>query len=239
MRTYSGWIQDEMEEHDWAVLTLDRTIGNKTGWLGRMTLNFTDPIYYGTLHTAGYPGDLDLGENMYYVSDTGADADEYNHWYWMDTFGGQSGSPIWTEINGTGYILSVHAYEYVGGAYANFGTRLNQDKYDQINTWLAADTPPVYKPGLDPSIIILIVLISTVGVIAVVLVIRRVIRTSRFKKYQENIYTYDSKEISVKKAKKLMQKAFGFCPKCGNGIFRDTQRFCSSCGTSLLNLDSE
>ena len=241
MRTYSGWIQNEMEEHDWAVLTLDRTIGNKTGWMGRMTTNSSDPIYLGTLHTAGYPGDLDLGENMYYVSDVGADVDEYNHWYWMDSAGGQSGSPVWVEINGSGYILSVHAYEYIGGDYANFGTRLNQDKFDQLNAWLAADTPPETKPNrLDPVVIIIIILVTTIGIIAVVLVIRRVLRRSpsNLKIYQENSIGYNSR-VESPETQRVNPEAFGFCPKCGRGFSRDTQRYCSYCGTTLLNMGSE
>jgi V8-like Glu-specific endopeptidase len=241
MRAYSGWIQDEMEEHDWAVLTLDRTIGNKTGWMGRMTANPTDPIYLGTLHTAGYPGDLDFGENMYYVSDIGADVDQFNHWYWMDSAGGQSGSPVWAEINGSGYILSVHAYEYLGGTYANFGTRLNQDKYDQINAWLAADNPPVYNPGLDPIIIIVIVLITAISIIAVAIVISRKYRRSspKSKNYQEFFTSYNSKSSESLRTQKLNAQPFSYCPRCGRGIFRDTQRFCSYCGTTILNLDSE
>ena len=241
MRTYSGWIQNEMEEHDWALLTLDRTIGNKTGWMGRMTADSSDPIYLGTLHTAGYPGDLDLGENMYYVSDEGEDVDEYNHWYWMDSAGGQSGSPVWVEINGSGYILSVHAYEYMGGADANFGTRLNQDKFDQLNAWLAADTPPVNKPNrLDPVTVIIIILITTIGIIAVVIIIRKVIRRSpsNLKIYQENSIGYTSR-VESPETQRVKLEAFGFCHKCGRGFFRDTQSFCKSCGTMLLKKGSE
>jgi len=34
-RTYTGWTQYQMVEHDFAVLTLDRNIGDYTGWMGR------------------------------------------------------------------------------------------------------------------------------------------------------------------------------------------------------------
>jgi V8-like Glu-specific endopeptidase len=140
MRTYEAWIQSESYQHDWGLITLDRSIGNLTGWMGRQTEHYTDPIYSGVLNTAGYPGDLDFGEVMYFCGDNGDRADEYNHWFWMDTAGGQSGSPIW-RYNGTHrYILSILAYEYLGGIDANFGTRLNTDKYDQLNAWLAEDS---------------------------------------------------------------------------------------------------
>ncbi|MFX1286913.1 MAG: CARDB domain-containing protein [Promethearchaeota archaeon] len=150
MRSYSGWTQDELPEHDWAVLTLDRSIGLFTGWMGRQTLDPSSSIYTGVLNTAGYPGDLDYGYYMYYTSDYGDRADEYNHWFWLDTAGGQSGSPIW-RYNGTNrYILTILAYEYVGGVDANFGTRLNTNKFNSINTWLSEDSssPPNDKPDL-------------------------------------------------------------------------------------------
>lgn len=239
MRTYSGWIQNEMEEHDWAVLTLDRTIGYETGWLGRMTADSSDLIYTGMLHTAGYPGDLDFGEYMYYVSDMGASVDEYNHWYWMDSAGGQSGSPVWTEVNGSGYILSIHAYEYIGGVYANFGTRLDQDKFDQLNAWLAADTPPVEDSNRwDPIITIVIVISLAIGIIAVGLIIRKVVRRQSLdlKPYKEDIMYQDSKMETISTTQ---EKPLFFCPMCGKGIFRDTQRFCVNCGYSFLNSGSE
>jgi len=151
LRSYTGWTQSEMVEHDWAVLTLDRSIGDFTGWMGRQTADSSSSIYTGILNTAGYPGDLDYGENMYRVSDDGDRADEYNHWFWMDSAGGQSGSPVWRYDGENRYILSILAYGYINGVDANFGTRLNSDKYDQINTWLSDDssTPPNDKAELS------------------------------------------------------------------------------------------
>ncbi len=151
MRSYIGWTQDEMVEHDWAVLTLDRSIGDFTGWMGRQTADSSSSIYTGILNTAGYPGDLDYGKNMYRVSDDGDRADEYNHWFWMDSAGGQSGSPVWRYDGENRYILSILAYGYINGVDANYGTRLNSDKYDQINTWLSDDssTPPNDKAELS------------------------------------------------------------------------------------------
>ena len=67
----------------------------------------------------------------------------------MDTYGGQSGSPVWhTNITtGERHILTVHAYGDDGSG-SNHGTRLNENKYDSINTWLSDDSPPVDRPDL-------------------------------------------------------------------------------------------
>jgi len=148
-RTYTGWTDYADHRHDLAVLTLDRNIGDFTGWMGRATYPSSDSIYTGVLNTAGYPGDLDSGLRMYYDSDIGRVADEYNHWYYMDTYGGQSGSPVWHLNSSTSirHILTVHAYGDDGSG-SNHGTRLNAAKYDNINTWLSGDTPPIDRPDL-------------------------------------------------------------------------------------------
>lgn len=138
MRTYNGWINNQSHEYDWAVITLDTNIGLTTGWMGRWTADPSNSIYTGILNTAGYPGDLDSGQCLYRVSDNGRTATEYNHWYYMDTYGGQSGSPVWW-YNGTDrFICTVHAYGDDGSG-SNHGTRLNRDKYDRIIQWLDED----------------------------------------------------------------------------------------------------
>ncbi|MDX1797554.1 MAG: trypsin-like peptidase domain-containing protein [Candidatus Lokiarchaeia archaeon] len=239
-RTYNEWIQSEAPQHDWALITLDRTIGNQTGWMGRKTALYTDPIYIGTLYTAGYPGDLDNGEYMYYDSDVGDRADNFNHWYWMDTAGGQSGSPVWEEVNGSYYILTINAYEYENGTDANFGTRLNQDKFDQLNIWLGEDTPPSNPGGLDFTIIIII--IAVVGLAVIVLSIIIASRRSRSKLEvakpidQETTF-YSSQSIPLF-TPHLYSQNIGVCPNCGKQFFRGTQKFCSNCGYDL-NIESE
>ncbi|TXT61957.1 MAG: putative Glutamyl endopeptidase [Promethearchaeota archaeon] len=145
IRTYAGWTEDRMYQHDWAMLTLDRNIGSHTGWMNRRTADPSNLLYLENLNIAGYPVDLDSGFNMYWDEDIGDSADIYNHFYYMDTNGGMSGGPVWRYYNGQPEILTIHAY-HQGDNHPNFGTRLNQDKYDRIFDWIAADTPPVDKP---------------------------------------------------------------------------------------------
>ncbi|MHA2326036.1 MAG: carboxypeptidase regulatory-like domain-containing protein, partial [Promethearchaeota archaeon] len=144
MRSYTGWTVSNSPQHDWAVLTLDRNIGSYTGWMGRITAGSGHSIYTETMNVAGYPTDRDGGINMYFDSDAGDGATENNHYYWADTAGGMSGGPVWRYVSGNRYIMTVHAYGR-GGTDSNYGTRLNSDKYNRINTWLAADA------GSSPS----------------------------------------------------------------------------------------
>ena len=146
VRSYSGWTENEDHRHDWALITLDRNIGDYVGWMGRMTDSSSSSIYTGTLNTAGYPGDKG-GETMWFDYDSGCSANDYNHWYKMDTWEGQSGSPVWRYIDDSRYILTVHAYGNDGSG-CNHGTRLNNEKYDRIITWCNSDTPPTDKADL-------------------------------------------------------------------------------------------
>jgi len=142
-RTYGDWTNLQSYQHDWAFLTLDRNVGDYTGWMGIMTADPSDPVYEGTLNTAGYPADLDGGWYMYFDADFGAGADLYNHWYYMDSYGGQSGSPVWYYDGTYHYVLSIHAYgeDYLWPG-TNMGTRIDSSKLSDIISWLSEDIPP-------------------------------------------------------------------------------------------------
>ena len=47
-------------------------------------------------------------DTMWTDKDVGRAATTYNHWYHMDTQGGQSGSPVWRTVGADEYIVSVH-----------------------------------------------------------------------------------------------------------------------------------
>ena len=136
-KTYTGWVVNRDPDHDWAVITLDRNIGSWTGWMGRET--HSDLSWYSgtTFNTAGYPADLSSGLVMYFDADIADYATDYRLYYYMDTAGGQSGSPVWAYSSTAGRrIVAIHAY---GSSTINSGTRLNQDKFDRIITWLDDD----------------------------------------------------------------------------------------------------
>jgi glutamyl endopeptidase len=154
LRSYTGWTVSGDHRHDWALVTLDRNVGDFTGWMGRMTADPSNSIYTDILNTAGYPCNVydpsscpypktPVG-SMWYDWDYGDYADDYNHWYYMDTQGGQSGSPVWRYVSSpeARYILTIHAYSIYAPYTTNHGTRLNQDKFDRIITWCNADTSP-------------------------------------------------------------------------------------------------
>lgn len=143
IRSYTGWTNSQSQDHDWALITLDRNIGNFTGWLG-YEWRSNDADYNGLiLNTAGYPGDLSFNaQDMYFASGPVAFADTHQLYYngTMDTFGGQSGSPVWRYNSSTGdrHINAVHAYGNGGNGY-NEGTRITQTKFNSLQNWISED----------------------------------------------------------------------------------------------------
>ena len=145
-RSYTGWTVSAMREHDWGVITLDRRIGNHVGWMGRETHICPHSHYTDILNVAGYPGDKQVG-TMWHSSELGKECSEYNHWYWMDTFSGMSGAPVWRLESDSRYIHSVHTLD-IDMTGANSGTRLDSNKYNDIITWIDSDIAPLDKPDL-------------------------------------------------------------------------------------------
>ena len=151
-RTYTHWTDDGNVEHDWALLTLDRNIGNFTGSMGRATFETSNSKYTGYLNTAGYPCNFLGGtctdpvtpvNTLWSTNDNGCSATENLHYVNLDFQPGQSGSPIWYYDGTNRFILSILTYFNTSGcSCCNYGTRLNSDKYNMINTWIAEDTPP-------------------------------------------------------------------------------------------------
>lgn len=146
------WLISASSQYDYALVTLAQPIGATTGYMGVATYNRFDPVYTSKVYTAGYPGDLSGGYVMYNTTDVGTSADEWNHWFKLDTYGGQSGSAIWTKNSSGEYIISILAYEYGqgDGAGSNFGTRISQDVYNQLASWIGQDEDPVEKPEFRP-----------------------------------------------------------------------------------------
>jgi V8-like Glu-specific endopeptidase len=157
-RTYTAWTQNQDWNHDWALLTLDRSIGVFTGHMGREVLSSSSFDNGVLLNTAGYPGDLDFGQRMYRAVGTTDSSTDTKVFYsghdGLDTFNGQSGSPLWRldPSDGERYINTIHTNGEVP-AYPdlNSGARLNTDKFNRLSTWISEDAsarPPVERPDL-------------------------------------------------------------------------------------------
>jgi glutamyl endopeptidase len=95
-----------------------------------------------TFYVEGYPGDKPYG-TMWWDADSSYTYTANKLWYWIDTAGGQSGSPVyhWNSIT-PGYcggwcVTAIHTNGVVGGNPTNSGTRFRPDVMQFINYWIS------------------------------------------------------------------------------------------------------
>ena len=119
-----GYYVSPNFEHDWAVIELDRNLGNTTGWFGRI-LNW-DALSI-PIKTCGYPGDKP-DATMWEMTGSFYNKTDYRYYTNdIDTMGGQSGSPYLIDYSGlTNYVCGIHTFsdlsdppEYNGGVVLN------------------------------------------------------------------------------------------------------------------------
>jgi V8-like Glu-specific endopeptidase len=136
LRSFSGWIKHQDSNADMALITLDRAIGNTTGWL-----NFTSlPSVNGVnAIVTGYPGDRDKGVKLYTHSAKIRTSTAKRISYPIDTAAGQSGSPVYQKSQNNQFtIFGVHTSGTVDGR-TNSGVRIDAIKFHSLQIWIDSD----------------------------------------------------------------------------------------------------
>jgi V8-like Glu-specific endopeptidase len=131
-----GWVQGHAREFDYGVIFLDDSdLGLRLGNFEVQAL--TDTELDGVVaKISGYPADRDRATVQYFherplmgVSPTVLEYD-------IDTFGGQSGSPIWQHTEERGLVaIGIHTNGALSG---NSGTRINADVLENLMSWIDA-----------------------------------------------------------------------------------------------------
>ncbi|OPD49282.1 trypsin-like serine peptidase [Bacillus thuringiensis] len=116
------YVTGRSSNDDWAVINIDKELGNKTGWF-----NYNTGLPSGDIAVTGYP--IDKGGSQMWTGKGRIQRTSGNTVYHdVDTNGGQSGAPIYHN----NVIYAIH-----GGATRsitlNHGARINQDVIDAIN----------------------------------------------------------------------------------------------------------
>lgn len=135
-----GWTRDRNEQYDYGAIKLNCNVGNTTGWFG---LWWQDASLNGTQsQISGYPGDKPL--EQWRSVDQVRVSQSNQIFYFNDTLGGMSGSPVYTQRPTgspwcTGYCaMGIHAYGLHGAnphGNHNHGTRLTKAKFDNLINW--------------------------------------------------------------------------------------------------------
>jgi V8-like Glu-specific endopeptidase len=136
-RSVTGWTQDHNSDYDYGAILLpaDKRYGDQLGWFGYAS-RADDYLRGITLNLAGYPGDggpAGIDGTQWYHSRGVRDVFEKQITYEIDTYGGQSGAPVWEmTAEGNRYGVAVHTW---GTTVNNGGTRITSDVFDNIVLW--------------------------------------------------------------------------------------------------------
>lgn len=133
-RSVSGWTGDRDREFDYGAILLpaDSRFGDQLGWFG-YAVRSDEALDGATLNLSGYPGDKPAGTQWFHAR-TVQEAGERVITYQIDTFGGQSGSPVWQFMSdGSRYGVGIHTNGSLSG---NSATRITGEVFDNIMDWV-------------------------------------------------------------------------------------------------------
>ncbi|MEJ2293811.1 MAG: hypothetical protein P8Y23_03500, partial [Candidatus Lokiarchaeota archaeon] len=129
---------------------------------------------------------------------------------------------------------------------ANFGTRLNQDKFDRINTWLMEDSSTQSPSSpFNNNLIILISIVSTIGVVIIIsgvtifIMLRK--KTKRKITEIEAIDQYSSyPTITQEPITRYIPThgTFSYCPMCGSKLANPSAQYCVICGYKFQRMST-
>lgn len=129
-----GWVEENKRDFDYGVIFLDdSTTGGRLGNFEVESLR-DDELRGTEAKISGYPADRERAEFQYYHERPLTSTTESRLNYDIDTFGGQSGSPIWHDTERSGLVaIGIHT---TGGATGNSGTRISDPVIDNLIEWL-------------------------------------------------------------------------------------------------------
>jgi glutamyl endopeptidase len=138
----NGWTQSGNEGNDYGAIRLSCSAGNSTGTFG---LWWQSASLTGTATTvSGYPCDKTFGEQWRHAGMTVTNTQTQQVFYQNDTFGCQSGSPVYqNRAAGSSFctgqcVMAIHAYGTHGSSphsTNNHGTRITEAVFNNLITW--------------------------------------------------------------------------------------------------------
>lgn len=137
-----GWTEDLNTDFDFAVIHLDEPVGDETGWF---SIASEDDINIKGLlvNVAGYPADREFGRFQYFASSKIDKVLASRFFYEADTYGGQSGGPVWFQDNNNQpVVIGIHSYGVGGNFTSNSATRINTYVFQILKNWIDTDNQP-------------------------------------------------------------------------------------------------
>jgi glutamyl endopeptidase len=142
LRSVTGWTSSEDSDYDYALITLNKNLGNSTGWFGLASFSDSTLDSTGTAYITGYPAEKAWGTQWQHWGPL-TDNDSTMVYYRIDTTGGQSGSGVYRFYNNSRYVFAVHTgwswhFDWFSSGEYNHGTRITSSRYYLIQGWMAS-----------------------------------------------------------------------------------------------------
>ena len=131
---YKQFIDHHDKKFDIALVILERSQRHEIGWCGLMCLPEQD-LSNETISVTGYPSNVTPNNTMWTMENENSFIKDGLIRYFIDTYKGQSGAPVWVNRSSKPYVVGIHAF---GGSDTNGGVFLTKPMFDVIvRKWMA------------------------------------------------------------------------------------------------------
>jgi len=120
-----GWINKRSSDYDWGVIQLNDNIGDRTGYFG--AYRTSKSLKGKNVDITGYPGEKSM--TLWNMKGKIKSCTNRRVSYTIDTTGGQSGCPVYTNDY---RAIAIHT---TGSSKINGGTRISKALFDYIDTF--------------------------------------------------------------------------------------------------------
>lgn len=139
------WTEHEDADFDIGCIHLDQAKGTEVGWFAVGALP-PDELESYLVNISGYPADRGGGFEQYHNRNRVLRVSERRLFYEVDTYGGQSGAPVWIHEaeNAPPLAVGIHAYGTSAtptafGITANSAPRILPEVLEKLNEWVELD----------------------------------------------------------------------------------------------------
>lgn len=132
LRSTQGWVNSKNRNFDYGAIILPANSrpGATVGYFG-FGVRSNSFLMNSALNLSGYPGDKG-GNQQWFMAQKPKSVSSKVITYDIDTFGGQSGAPVWVLQNGNRYGVGIHTN---GSSSGNSATRIDQSVYNNLLNW--------------------------------------------------------------------------------------------------------
>jgi V8-like Glu-specific endopeptidase len=137
-KSVAGWVHDGIPESDYGAIILPEDSQLGSG-IQPLTVRVLDDGRLRTLRVTvtGYPADKEGDEvqTMWRHSELVTDVSQRQIFYDADTYGGQSGAPVYFVDGSNHVVVAVHAYGTSESVRSNSGTRITENVRARFQSW--------------------------------------------------------------------------------------------------------